>query len=451
MKTFKLLIGALLLTTTLAAQSRKESCSPTIYYFQGRDVGSICEFSSPDEAKKYVESRNSEQKALDEAVAIDYLTSSEGTSQCQSQPIFVFAQKENRFSIAIGGFVNLRTSYDVKGVVENLDFITSDIPTVSSPMTRQQLQMDASTSRLYFKALANTRALGQVMIYMDFDMRGGESGSYSPRLRTGYASFLGFTLGRDVTTFCDLSASPQTIDFQGPNAYNYNYATLLRYERSICNERLGLGIAFEMPQVSGTYNMYFQPMPQRMPDIPIYAEYEFGATRQHHIRASAVFRDMYTYNELTEETNAIFGWGTQLSGNIAFAPWIKLLFNGVYGQGITQYIQDLTGSGLDFTPNPETGTQLQTMPMYGAQGSLAISPTSRMTLNGGYSAVVVEKKNGYVSDDEYKRGQYIFGNIFYSVTPRMQVACEYLFGSRENMDMSKGKANRVSLMAQYNF
>lgn len=68
------------------------------------------------------------------------------------------------------------------------------------------------------KAITNTRALGRVVVFMDADFRGGAEGSYTPRLRSAYVSFLGFTLGRDVTTFCDLSAAPTTIDFQGPNA-----------------------------------------------------------------------------------------------------------------------------------------------------------------------------------------------------------------------------------------
>mgnify|MGYP000544390182 FL=1 len=80
--------------------------------------------------------------------------------------------------------------------------------------------MDASTSRIYLKGIANTRALGRVVVYVSTDFRGGAQGSYTPRLREAYVSFKGFTFGRDVTTFCDLDAGPTTIDFQGPNAYN---------------------------------------------------------------------------------------------------------------------------------------------------------------------------------------------------------------------------------------
>ena len=36
-----------------------------------------------------------------------------------------------------------------------------------------------------------------------------------------------------------------------------------------------------------------------------------------------------------------------------------------------------------------------------------------MFVSGGYSTVRVQRSHGYYTDDQYKQGQYIFGNIFY--------------------------------------
>ena len=52
--------------------------------------------------------------------------------------------------------------------------------------SRQRLSMDASTSRIYLKGIANTRALGRVVVYVSTDFRGGAQGSYTPRLREAY-------------------------------------------------------------------------------------------------------------------------------------------------------------------------------------------------------------------------------------------------------------------------
>lgn len=371
--------------------------------------------------------------------------------QQHDRPQFVFSSKENRFSFSLGGFVALRAAYDAGGIVENIDFVTYDIPVAGNYATRQKLTLDASTSRLFLKAIANTRAVGRVVIYLDGDFRGGAANSYTPRLRSAYVSLLGLTLGRDVTTFCDLEAAPATVDFQGPNAYNFNFATLVRYERSFAEGRLSFGVAAEMPVVSGTYGEGFDAIPQRVPDIPFYVQYAWGSDRSSHIRASAVVRNMYLHDLTRKSDTSLTGWGVQFSGTIRCCDPLRLFMNGIYGKGITPYIQDLTGSGLDFTPCPRDETRIRTMPMWGWQAAAQIALTPRLFLSGGYSTVRVQRSHGFYAADEYKRGQYVFGNVFYTIAPRCKVAGEYLYGSRRDMAAGKGHANRVNVMLQYGF
>ena len=80
-----------------------------------------------------------------------------------------------------------------------------------------------------------------------------------------------------------------------------------------------------------------------------------------------------------------------------------------------------------------------------------VNITPRLSVSGGYSSVNVQRKNRYYADNQYKQGQYIFGNVFYHITPRMKVAAEYLYGQRKDMNGAKNHANRVNIMAQYNF
>jgi hypothetical protein len=125
--------------------------------------------------------------------------------------------------------------------------------------------------------------------------------------------------------------------------------------------------------------------------------------------------------------------------------------NGVYGEGVTRYINDLMGSGLDFTPRPNDPTRVQATPMYGWQVAAQINILPNLFVSGGYSTASVIKKNGTYSEDMYKQGQYIFGNVFWNLTPRFVLAAEYLYGSRKNMDGNKAHANRINLLAKYSF
>ena len=353
MKTFRLLIVALLLAGSASAQRYERKAmrgeySPTVYLISVQEVDTIYNYGPY--AMQQAAALN--RMAMDNATQ-DYIETHRPGFQQVEKPQFVFATKNNRFSFSLGGFVSLRAGYDFDGIVDNIDFVTYDIPVHGNYDTRQKLMMDASTSRLFMKAITNTRALGRVVVFMDADFRGGAEGSYTPRLRSAYVSFLGFTLGRDVTTFCDLSAAPTTIDFQGPNAYNFNFATMIRYEYAFADNHLKFGVAAEMPSVSGTYNDNFATLKQRVPDFPAYFQYAWGANRDSHIRASGVVRNMYLHNLRTGNNTSLLGWGVQFSGTIKVAQPLRLFMNGVYGKGVTPYIQDLTGSGLDFTPNPE--------------------------------------------------------------------------------------------------
>ena len=366
-------------------------------------------------------------------------------------PSAIFADKRNTFSFAIGGDVALRAAYSFDRIVNNIDMVPYNIPMTLTPADDQEIRMDASTSRIFIRGIANTKKLGQVHIFMDMDFRGGATGSYTPRIRSGYVQMLGLTIGRDVSTFCDLTAAPTTIDFQGPNAYNFRFATMIRYEHSFIDNHLKVGAAAEMPSVSGTYGETLMAIPQRVPDFPVYLQYSWGENRDSHIRASAVFRDMYLYNNARSSEDDLFGWGVQFSGNIHITKYLELFMNGVYGEGVTRYINDLMGSGLDFTPRPNDPTRVQATPMYGWQAAAQINILPNLFVSGGYSTVSVLKKNGTYSDSMYKQGQYIFGNVFWNLTPRFVLAAEYLYGSRKNMDGAKAHSNRINLLAKYSF
>jgi len=202
--------------------------------------------------------------------------------------------------------------------------------------------------------------------------------------------------------------------------------------------------------VSATYSEAYLAMRQRIPDIPVYLQYAWGENRDSHIRASGVFRNMYVRNAVDADNVRLFGWGVQASGTIKVFPALRLFMNGVYGRGITPYIQDLTGSGLDFLPS-STGEDVKVIPMWGWQAAAQINLSRRMFISGGFSMVNVDREEGYSFDNEYKQGRYIFGNIFYKLTPRCSIGAEYLYGSRKNMNSEKNHANRVNLEVKYHF
>ena len=252
--------------------------------------------------------------------------------QQPGRPQFLFAHKQNKYSLALGGFIALRTSYDFDGTPSATDFIPSSIPVPGDYASRQRLSMDASTSRIYLKGIANTRALGRVVVYVSTDFRGGAQGSYTPRLREAYVSFKGFTFGRDVTTFCDLDAGP----------------TMIRYEVPFANDHLKFGLAAELPSVSGTFGETFDPIPQRVPDFPVYFQYAWGAKRDSHFRVTGVVRDLYLHNAATGNNTSLLGWGVQASTCINLRRGHYQLHSGPVGTGLRLHPRSAgSGQGAD--------------------------------------------------------------------------------------------------------
>ncbi len=449
MKTFRLLIAAMLFAQVASAQSYttpESNATSTVYLIAAQtDTAGDC----GQESSLEILAMNN--KAAVEAAIIDHVSTMRTGYQSLQQPLLIIAQRKNKFSFAVGGYIDMRVGFDLDGSVNNLDFVPADIPVPGNYASHAKLMMDPSTSRVFAKGIINSRTLGQVELFIDADYRGGSNGHLAPRVRSGYVALKGFTLGRDVTTFCDLNAAVSTIDFQGPNAYNYNFATMIRYECNLANDHLSMGIAAEYPKIWGTYGANFAAMPQRVPDIPIYLQYEWGYSRQSHIRFAGVIRNPYMYNKTTEESYSLTGWGVQASGCIAGTEWMNLKFNGVYGSAISQYIADFTGMGIDFTPDPDDPTNLQTTPMWGFQIGGEFNLNERTSVNMGYSTAAIDEKNGYYSDEEYLRGEYIFGNLYYSFTPRFKIGGEYLYGRRKNTDSQRNHANRFNIAARFSF
>lgn len=53
--------------------------------------------------------------------------------------------------------------------------------------------------------------------------------------------------------------------------------------------------------------------------------------------------------------------------------------------------------------------------------------------------------------DDYKVGNYLAANLFWELTPRLQVGIEYLYGRRTNFDTAHNHANRVDALFQFAF
>lgn len=361
-------------------------------------------------------------------------------------PSFIITDKNNRASFAMGGFVKFRTAYDFNSEVQNLDFVTYDIPMQQTPQNRQRFLMDASTSRLYFKTVINSTSVGPIEVYIETDFRGAGN---NLRLREAYISVGGFLAGQTVTTFCDLAAAPNTIDFEGPNAYTYNRNLMVRYSKTF-NQHWSMAIAAEFPNIQATTGPDAEVIPQRMPDIPAYVQYAWNQS-QSHVRLSAIVRGLNYFDKIKDKTTSATGFGVSLSGAVKACSFISITGQALYGKGLTPYIADLNTAPLDLIPDPHKPGKLIAPPVMSWLLGAQMNFTKKLTMNLGYSQVHVWNSYGFFQPQEYKLSQYIVSNMFYKFNPAIQVGIEYLYGNRTNQNNAFEKAHRVQAMVQLNF
>lgn len=361
-------------------------------------------------------------------------------------PRFLLMDKQGKFALGIGGYVRATAEYDFKGIVDDIDFIPAFIP--NSSKIKNQFQMDASTSTIFLKLVGHTKLLGDFVVYTAGNFRGGDN--YGFQLLNAYATFRDVTVGYTYGGFMDLGALPSTIDFQGPNGATFYRATQLAYTyKGLKNFRFNASI--EMPAVDGTTNSKLDIAQQRMPDFTAYAQY--GWNNSSHLRVGGIIRSMTYTSTLSDKASAVTGYGLQASTTFNVGKKWQFFGQASYGKGIGQYLNDISNLNVDIVPDPDKEGKMQALPMLGWYAGLQYNLCSKVFLSTTYSMSRLYSENGYPTNESnsYHYAQYLATNVFWNVTPNMQVGAEYLRGWRTNFDNSTHHANRMNLLVQYSF
>ncbi len=398
----------------------------------------------------------SKDKAGDEIVKIMQDTRLQKFNE-PNAPRFLLTDRKGKFALGIGGYVQAVAEYDFGGIVKDIDFFPSFIPEKGTTAVKNQFQMDITTSTLFLKLVGRTKRLGDFVVYAAGNFRGNDN---TFQLQNAYAQFLGFTVGYSYGNFMDLPAIPPTIDYAGPSGVVYYRTTQLSYTYDKLKHWRFTG-AIEMPSVDGTYatasdNKYTaESAAQRMPDFSANIQYSWKPGNQ--IRAAGLIRSM-TYNSFNYDgdlsAKSELGWGVQLSSTFMLTKKLQFYGQANYGKGIGQFFNDISNLNVDLVPDPENPSKMQALPMMGWYAGLQYNITPNVFVSSTYSATRLYSNDGWPinNSDFYRYGQYLVANVFWNVTPNMQVGAEYLRGWRTGfLDNSTRHANRINVMAQYSF
>lgn len=352
-----------------------------------------------------------------------------------------FKFESKNVSLQFGGFVRSVMFADFNGSVPHEDFKVSLASSPDDWAKSGRFNLDASASRVFFRAIQKSKSLGDIEYYIESDFRGSND---LLRLRQAYISFKGIIFGQAWSFMVDMGSAAPTIDVQGVNSRTFYRTALFGYRKQLCSH-ISFGVSLEQTAAKIAETDIFKSTYQRLPDIPIYLKYEGKAG---HIKVTGLNRFISFADHNSQNVVTNHAYGGQLSGSLKVTPAITLYSQAIAGKGVARYINDLLALSLDAYPTGD-GTTMENLPVYsysiGAQAKLS----KRISLTASYSGAGVNDKNYSTVGSDYLNSHYTSTTLFWSLRSNFQVAFEFLSGKRFDIDGGVKGANRAQFMFQY--
>jgi hypothetical protein len=375
------------------------------------------------------------------------------------------------------GFVRLDGIFDFNPIGSTDDFVTSSIPV---PQGRgQNAVLTPRYTRLGFDTETPWECMGwdiKTRIEMDFfnGNTSGVFGSFPLRLRFAWVDFGPFLIGQAASLFMDYDVFPNVIDYEGPPG-------MVLMRQPIVAIRLPFGCwrvagAIEHPYsdiqwfdgvnwiVNPGTGIITQPgVDRNIQDMPDFTGNIRGESDYAHFQVAGIARKLTFQPAVGPDLNE-FGYGINVTGT--WHPWACLMggcgkgdemspleksrFLGQYatGKGITRYIQDVNGFGLDATFDPLNGFQL--IPATGWFAAYEQWWADNWISTFCYGEAECDLTDT-LPDNTYDAASYATVNLIWLPVERMGTGIEYLYGTRENKDGQRGTAHRIQFGFQYRF
>ena len=349
----------------------------------------------------------------------------------------------------IGGFAQLDVIHDTDAIASKAQFITSTIVTRDATKAEGsdgQTNFSVNTSRLYFETRTPIKQ-GRLTTFLSMDFFGDAlSAAPDPRLRQGYGELSNILFGGDLlvgqawTTFADLEAFPNVLDFQGPSSFFGGLRQpMVRWTRAV-DDGLKLMVAVESP---GNHIIQGADSLTAWPDGVLSMVWQKAPV---HLMGSFVARDLRaSFNDGPTET--AFGWGVGVSGKV-FTPFVAekdfFTFSFAYGEGI--------GSGINDQPPDAVlvGAGLEAVPVFGWFASYEHWWSRQFYSTLVYGMLDVDNVD-VQPPDSLNRSQYASANFVWAPTDRWLFGGEGLWGKRDDKDGEDGSDFRAQFTGRFTF
>lgn len=377
-----------------------------------------------------------------------------------------------------GGYVKLDAMYSrfsdgsVGGTSSARDFYVPSATPVSNGTGKASDSLDFTAQQSRFNFTTETPAGDGKVVksFFELDFQSPNRGTrrvtnnYDPGLRHAFISYDKWLFGQTWTTFQDLGALPETVEFVGssegttfgrqPQVRYTNGAWQVAVESS--ETAVGGASTTTAPDCTGIVAPAVCPSKtttsfavndsggNTMPDLVVRYTHKMDSG---HITAAAIGRQLEAANAKAGE-----GYGLTISGKHKFSNGDDIRFMATHGKGIGRYVAlgtapdavvDASGEldGIETTNGYVTYRHMWTDKLRSnlqASYFTADNPAA-LAANAAINGSVTEKVVSGLT------------NVIYNITPKLEVGLEYLHAKRTVENGNDGSLDRFQFMAKHSF
>lgn len=306
----------------------------------------------------------------------------------------------------------------------------------------------ARQTRMLFKTETDVGAEHKLtgIIELDFNVTSGGneriSNSFVPRIRQAAISYDNWTFGQTWSTFQNVGALPDSLDFIGVTPGTvFDRQPLIRYTNG------GLQIAVEQPETAVTSPTGTRVLAgdDQLPDVV--GRYNWSGDWGS-FTAAGILRQLHvSKDDLNGVDDSAFGYGLSLSGKVKVGDKDDFRFMATAGDGLGRYI------GLNIVNDAAIDAAGHLDPIFTYSGFGAYrhvwNDGMRSTIGGSYFKAdnPVLLTTDQVTDESWNA----FANIIWTPVPPLDIGVELMYAERTIEDGRSGNLQRVQFSTKYNF
>lgn len=354
-----------------------------------------------------------------------------------------------------GGYLKLDAMYSrfsdgsIAGTASGRDFyVPSAIPVSNGGVqATDSFDMTAQQSRFNFTTETDAGNGKTVKSFIEMDFQNPARGSrrvtnnYDPGLRHAFITYDKWLFGQTWTTFQDLGALPETVEFVGSSE-----GTVFGRQPQVRYTHGAWQVSLESAEtaLTGNTGAITDTGSNSLPDLVVRYTHKMDSG---HLTAAALARQLESAAPAAS-AKSTEGYGLTVSGKHKFSNGDDIRFMATHGKGIGRYVALGTSGDAIVDVNGELDA-IETTNGYVTYRHMW---TDKLRSNLQASYFTADNPSALAGQGGVTE-KVVSGltNVIYNITPKLEVGLEYLHAERTVESGADGSMDRLQFMAKHSF